>query len=146
MTLNCIWGWGTSSGNLGSLEYPFIAISLGHLSVVVAVWFLSIGQIDLFKNRSYSKKIPDATKLYIICIKNSYLLLYCYVMYSYGPPHMTEQKQGDQLKPTYSRSVRILGVALRTSRKQWTIGRGSERGPGISVLMTQQDDDDDDYI
>ena len=25
-------------------------------------------------------------------------------MYSYGPLHMAEQKQGDQLKPTYSSS------------------------------------------
>ena len=28
-------------------------------------------------------------------------------MFSNGPPHMTEQKQGDQLKPTYSSLVRI---------------------------------------
>ena len=39
------------------------------------------------------------------------------VMYSYGPLHMAEQKQGDQLKPTYSSSVRIQGVALKTCRK-----------------------------
>ena len=38
------------------------------------------------------------------------------VMFSYGPPHMAEQKQGDQLEPTYNRSVRIQDVALRT----WT--------------------------
>ena len=37
-----------------------------------------------------------------------------HVMFSYGPPHMAEQKQGDQLKPTYSSSVRIQDVALRT--------------------------------
>ena len=34
------------------------------------------------------------------------------VMHSYGPLHMAEQKQGDQLEPTYSSSVRIRGVAL----------------------------------
>ena len=43
------------------------------------------------------------------------------VMYSYGPLHMAEQKQGDQLESTYSSSVRILGVALRTCQKLWTI-------------------------
>ena len=65
-------------------------------------------------------------------------------MYSCGPLHMTMQKQGRQLKPTYSSSVRILGVALGTFWKWWTIGRGGERGSGISMLMAQQDDDDDD--
>ena len=64
------------------------------------------------------------------------------VMYSYGPLHMVEQKQGNQLEPTYSSSVRIRGVTLRTYRKQWMIGRGGERGSGISVLMAQHDDDD----
>ena len=64
------------------------------------------------------------------------------VMYSYGTLHMTEQKQGDQLEPTYSSYVRIRGVTLRTYRKLWTIGRGGERGSGISVLVVRQDDDD----
>ena len=36
---------------------------------------------------------------------------------------------------TYSSSVPIRDLALRTCRKQWTIGRGCERGSGISVLM-----------
>ena len=53
----------------------------------------------------------------------------------YGPLHMAEQRQGDQLAPTYSSSMRIRGVALRTCRKRWTIGRGGERESGISVLM-----------
>ena len=57
------------------------------------------------------------------------------MMYSYGPLHKAKQKQGDQLKPTYSSSVRIQGVAMRTCWKRWTIGRGGERGSGISVLM-----------
>ena len=65
------------------------------------------------------------------------------VMYSYGPSHMAEQKQGDQLEPTYSRSVRIRDVTLRTFQKRWTIGRGGEAGSGISVLMARQEDDDD---
>ena len=33
-------------------------------------------------------------------------------MYSYGPPHMAEQKQDDQLEHTYSSYVRIWDVAL----------------------------------
>ena len=41
-----------------------------------------------------------------------------------------------------SSSVRIRDVALRNGRKRWTIGRGGERGLGISVLMARQDDDD----
>ena len=63
-------------------------------------------------------------------------------MYSYGPLHMAEQKQGDQFEPTYSSTVRIRGVTLRTCRKRWTMGRGGEKGPGISVLMARHDDDD----
>ena len=49
------------------------------------------------------------------------------MIYPYGPLHMTEQKQGDQLEPRYSSSVRIGGVALWTCRKRWTIGRRSEK-------------------
>ena len=59
-------------------------------------------------------------------------------------PHMVEQKQGDQLEPTYSSYVRIRDVALRTCQKRWTIGRSGERGSGISVLAARHDDDDDD--
>ena len=62
-------------------------------------------------------------------------------MYSSGPLHMDEQRQGDQLEPTYSSSVEIRGVALKTCRKRLTIGRGGERGSGIYVLMTRHDDD-----
>ena len=64
------------------------------------------------------------------------------VIYSYGSLHMAEQKQGDQLEPTYSTSVRMRVVDLRTCRKRWTIGSGGEKGSGISVPMAQQDDDD----
>ena len=38
----------------------------------------------------------------------------------------------------------IQDVALKTYRKQWTIGSGGERGSGISVLIARHDDDDDD--
>ena len=62
-------------------------------------------------------------------------------MFSYEPPHMAEQKQGDQLEPTYRSSVRIRDVALRTCQKRWTIRRSGERGSGISVLEARQDDE-----
>ena len=64
-----------------------------------------------------------------------------YVKYSYGPPHMAEQKQDDQLEHTYSSCVRIHGVALKTCQRWWTIGRSGERVSGISVLVTRPDDD-----
>ncbi len=56
---------------------------------------------------------------------------------------MDEQRQDVQLEYTYSNSVLILDVALRTSRKLWMIGRGGERGSGGSVLAARHDDDDD---
>ena len=64
-------------------------------------------------------------------------------MYSYGPPHMAEQKQDDQLEHTSSSYVRIRDVALKTCRGLWTIGRSGERGSGISVQEARHDDDDD---
>ena len=64
-------------------------------------------------------------------------------MYSYGPPHMAGQKQDDQLEHTFSSYVRIWDVALKTCQRQWTIGRSSERGSGISMLAAWHDDDDD---
>ena len=63
------------------------------------------------------------------------------VMYPCGPLHMDEQTQDDQLEPTYHSSEPIRDVALKTCRKQWTMGRGDERGSGISVLMARHDDD-----
>ena len=53
---------------------------------------------------------------------------------------MAEQKQGDHFEPTFSSSVRIRSVALRTRRMRFAIGRGGERGSRIFVLMTRQDD------
>ena len=58
---------------------------------------------------------------------------------------MDEQRQDDQLEPTYSSSVPIRDVVLKTCRKQWTIEKGGEKGSGISVLMARHDDDDDDF-
>ena len=68
------------------------------------------------------------------------------VMYSYGPFHIAEQKQGNQLEPTYCSSVRFRSVVLRTCRKRWTIGKGGQRESGISVLMVRQDDDDEPFV
>ena len=36
----------------------------------------------------------------------------------YGPPHMAEQKHDDQLEHTYSSSVRIWDVTLKTCQRQ----------------------------
>ena len=64
-------------------------------------------------------------------------------MYSYGPPHMAEQKQDDKLEHTYSSYVRIRDVALKTCQRWWTIGKSGERGSVIFVLAARHDDDDD---
>ena len=58
----------------------------------------------------------------------------------YGPPHMARQKLDDQLEHTYSSSVRIRDVALKTCQRRWTIGRSGERGSGISVPAPRHDD------
>ena len=45
--------------------------------------------------------------------------------------------------PSKSRTtsyVRIQDVALMTCQKRWTIGRGCERGSGMSVLAARHDD------
>ena len=67
-----------------------------------------------------------------------------YVTYSCGLLHMDEQRQDNQLEPTYSSSGPIQDVALKTCWKQLTIEKSGEKGSGISVLMTRHDDDDDD--
>ena len=59
---------------------------------------------------------------------------------------MDEQRQDDPLETTYSSSVPIQNVTLKTCWKQWTIGWSGERGSGISVRMVQHDDDDDDDL
>ena len=67
-------------------------------------------------------------------------------MYSCGPPHMANQKQDGQLEHTYSSSVMIRDVTLKTCQRRWMIGKHGERGSGISVLAARHDDDDDIYI
>ncbi len=39
--------------------------------------------------------------------------------------------------------MRIRDVALKTCQRRGTIGRGGERGSGISVPVARHDDDDD---
>ena len=58
-------------------------------------------------------------------------------------PYMAGQRQDDQLEHTSSSYVRILDVALKTSQRRWTIGRGGKRGSGISVPVARHDDDDE---
>ena len=62
-------------------------------------------------------------------------------MYSCWPLHIDEQRQDVQLEPTYISSVPIQDVAQRICRKQWTIGRCSERESGISMLITWHEDE-----
>ena len=65
-------------------------------------------------------------------------------MYSYGLPHMAEQKQDDQHEHTFSNYVRIRDVVQKTCQRRRT--KSGERGSGISVLPARHDDDDDDDI
>ena len=55
---------------------------------------------------------------------------------------MDEQRQDDQLGPTYNSSVPIQDVEMNTYRKWWTIEKGGWRGLGRSILMARHDDDD----
>ena len=64
------------------------------------------------------------------------------VTYSSGSLHIDELKHDDQLELTYSSSVLIQDVTLKTYRKRWTIERSGGRGSGISLLMASHDDDD----
>ena len=54
---------------------------------------------------------------------------------------MDKQRQDSQIEPTYSSSMPIQDVALKTCQEQWTIEKGGKRGSGIFVLMAQHDDD-----
>ena len=64
-------------------------------------------------------------------------------MYSYGPLHIAERKQDDQLEHRFSSYVRIRDVALKTYQKRWTIGgSGEERVRDIRGAARHDDDDD----
>ena len=58
---------------------------------------------------------------------------------------MDDERQDDQPEPTYSSSVSIRDVVLKTCRKKWIIEKDGQRGSGIFVLMVRHDDDDDEY-
>ena len=58
---------------------------------------------------------------------------------------MDEQRQDDQLEPTYNSSVLIQDVALKTYQKRWTIEKGGGRESGWSVLMAWHEDADEIY-
>ena len=65
-------------------------------------------------------------------------------MYSYGPPHVAEQKQDGQHEHTFRNYVRIRDVVQKTCHRRWTIRKSGESGSGISMLPARHDDDDDD--
>ena len=48
---------------------------------------------------------------------------------------MDELRQDDHLEPTYTSSVPIQDVALKTCQKRWMIEKGGRMGSEISVLM-----------
>ena len=64
-------------------------------------------------------------------------------MYSCGPLHMNEQRQDDQLEPTYNSSVPIQDVVLKNYQERWTIEKGGKRKSGRPTLAVWHDNDDD---
>ena len=54
---------------------------------------------------------------------------------------MDEQRQDDQLEPTYNSFVPTQDVALKTYWKRWTIGKGGGRVSGRSMMVARRDDD-----
>ena len=58
---------------------------------------------------------------------------------------MDEQRQDNQLEPTYNSSVPMQDITLKTYRKRRAIENGGGRGSGKSALMVRPDDDDDVY-
>ena len=66
----------------------------------------------------------------------SYGPLYMAVMYSYGPLYIPEQKQGDQLEPTYSSSVSFRDVKIKIPDRNcdqgmWVMSRTGSVGWGF---------------
>ena len=59
---------------------------------------------------------------------------------------MDEQRQDGPLEPTYTSSVLIQDVALKTYREWWMIEKGDRRGLGKSTLAAWHDDDDDEVF
>ena len=72
-----------------------------------------------------------------------YIYVYIYVpaspavvMYSYGPPHMAVQKQGDQHEHTFSNYVRIRDVVQKTSLRLNDREKWQERARDIRATST----------
>ena len=59
---------------------------------------------------------------------------------------MGDQRHDDQLEHTYSSSLPIQDVTLKTCWKQWAIENCGEKGSEISVLIARYDDDDDIHL
>ena len=61
MTLNSIWWWGSSLGDLRNVKYPFIAVELGFFlpEVVVLVIAQSMNQMELFYHLTEFLKKTD---------------------------------------------------------------------------------------
>ena len=59
---------------------------------------------------------------------------------------MDKQRQEDQLETIYNSPVPIQDIALKTSREQWTIESGGERGSGRSVLAVRHKEEETDSI
>ena len=55
---------------------------------------------------------------------------------------MDEQRQEDQLEPTYNSSVLIHDIALKSYRERFTLEKGGGRGSERSTLVVRYDDDD----
>ena len=56
-------------------------------------------------------------------------------------PSHGRAKAGQPAQTYIQQHCKDTDVALKTDQKWWMIGRGGERGSGISVLMARQDDD-----
>ena len=59
---------------------------------------------------------------------------------------MDEQRQDDQLEPTYNSSVLIQDVALKTNWKQLMMEKGGGRESGRSAQVAGHNDDDDIFL
>ena len=51
---------------------------------------------------------------------------------------------GEERVGSFAYSFQLNSFARKTYWKQWTVGRGGERGSGISTLIARDDVDDDD--
>ena len=107
--------------------------SVGHL-MIPEFLFVKDGQQFAFSCTETITK--SCVRYFLLLEKQGRARKWC----SMPPSHKAEQKQDDQYESTYSCSVRIRDVALKTCQKRWTIRRIGERGSRISVLAARHDD------